>query len=66
MPAKAIEREYGVKHGQVAQWVERFNIGGIDSLRRRQKRTCTTELMLEVGPGLFGRWYIVSPVSSTI
>lgn len=48
MSANAIEREYGVKHDQVLQWVERFNTGGIDALRRRPQRTYTPELMLEV------------------
>ncbi|EIW14407.1 transposase [Lactiplantibacillus pentosus KCA1] len=48
MSANAIEREYGVKRDQVVQWGERFNTGGIDSLRRRAKRTYTPELMLEV------------------
>lgn len=48
MSANAIEREYGVKRDQVLQWVERFNTGGIDALRRRPQRTYTPELMLEV------------------
>lgn len=48
MSANAIEREHGVKRDQVLQWVERFNTGGVDSLRRRPQRTYTPELMLEV------------------
>ncbi|KIS03358.1 helix-turn-helix domain-containing protein [Paucilactobacillus wasatchensis] len=49
MSAKAIRHEYGVHNSQVAQWIERYNAGGIDALRsQHQQRVYSKELMLEV------------------
>ncbi len=49
MSAKAIRQEYGVHDSQVAQWIERYNAGGVDALRsQHQQRVYSKELMLEV------------------
>lgn len=49
MSAKAIRKEYGVHDSQVAQWIERYNAGGIDALRsQHQQRVYSKKLMLEV------------------
>lgn len=49
MAAKTIQDVYGVHHSQIVQWVERFEVGGVDALKRRQqKRTYSEEMMLEV------------------
>jgi transposase-like protein len=45
----AVQREYGVRHGQVQKWVERFEVYGVDGLKpRRTQRKYTEEFKLEV------------------
>lgn len=46
--AFGIERLYGIKHDQVKQWVERYQIAGLDGLKRRQTRQYAPELKRKV------------------
>lgn len=46
---KAIRREYGVHDSQIAQWITRYDVGGVDALsERRLPRAYSEELKLEV------------------
>ena len=39
----AVQREYGVRHNQVRQWLERFEAAGVDGLKPRSIHQKYTE-----------------------
>ena len=45
----AVQREYGVRHNQVRQWLERFEATGVDGLKPRSiHQKYTEEFKLEI------------------
>ncbi|WP_461213930.1 transposase [Lacticaseibacillus sp. GG6-2] len=48
MAANTIRKKYGVHDSQIAQWVERYDAGGVAALSRRLHQAYSEELMLEV------------------
>lgn len=48
MAANTIGKKYSVHHSQIAQWVERYDAGGVAALNRRLHQAYPEELMLEV------------------
>jgi len=45
---RAVQRQYGVKNGQIKQWVDRYQADGIEGLKQRSPQKYTQEFKLKL------------------